>query len=256
MKLRLTIFAICLGVVTIYSGCKKSSNTPADPTLTPSVVAGQVALNIDQSLFGGLGVDLSGGLSSPTTFAMHTKGKVLQSLTNPDCSLVVDTTMSFTGSANGGSATIGGTFKFSFGCTNNVVSSFTTVDNLTIALTSPSLNLSYKVDENLTVASLNPTDANANLTINGSLNSSGSYQYNTGSKRSGTEVFDYTLTSAVFSPTLGDVVSGSATFNTSGTGPKGVWNYQGTITFLGNHVATVVINGKTYTVNLLTGAVS
>jgi hypothetical protein len=256
MKLKIGIFALCLGVVFTYSGCKKSASTPADPALSASDVAGQVALNIDQSLFGGLGVDLSGGLSSPTTFAMHTKGKVLQSLTNPDCSLVVDTTMSFTGTANGGSATIGGTFKFSFGCTNNVVSSFTTADNLTITLTSPSLNLSYKVDENLTVASLNPTNANANLTINGSLNSSGSYQYNTGSKRSGTEVFDYTLSSVIFSPTLGDVVSGAATFNTSGTGPKGVWNYQGTIAFQGNHIALVTINGKAYTVNLLTGAVS
>ena len=137
-----------------------------------------------------------------------------------------------------------------------MVSGFSTADNLTIALTSPSLNLSYKVAENLTLASLNYTDPNANLTLNGSLNSSGSYQYNTGSKRSGTEVFDYTLTSVIFSPTLGDVVSGSATFNTSGTGPKGVWNYQGTITFKGNHLAVVVINGNTYNVNLITGAVS
>src|ERR1700733_9363774 len=103
MTLKLKTFALCLGVVFIYSGCKKAANTPADPTLTPSAVAGQVALTIDQSLFGGLGVDLSGGLSSPSTFAVHTKGKVLQSLTNPDCSLIVDTTETFTGTANGGS---------------------------------------------------------------------------------------------------------------------------------------------------------
>ena len=257
MKLKLKILSlVAVSSMLIYTACKKTASTPADPALTPSVVAGQVALNIDQSLFGGLGVDLSGGLSSPSTFALHTKGKVLQSLTNPDCSLMVDTTMSFTGSANGGSATIGGTFKFSFACTNNVVSGFTTDDNLTITLNSPTLNLNYKVGENLTLTSLNPTDPNANLSLSGSLNSNGSYQYNTGTKRSGTEVFDYNLTSIIFSPTLGDVVSGSATFNTSGTGPKGVWNYQGTITFQGNHVATVVINGKTYTVNLLTGAVS
>jgi len=64
------------------------------------------------------------------------------------------------------------------------------------------------------------------------------------------------LTSAIFSPVAGDVISGSATFNTSGSGPKGVWNYQGTITFLGSHMATVTINGKAYKVNLQTGAVS
>ena len=256
MTLKIKILALCLGVACIYSACKKAATTTNDPVETPSFVAGQVAVTIDQSLFGSLGVDLSGGLSSASTFEYRTNGKVLQDLTNPDCSLVVDTTLSFSGTANGGSATIGGTYKFSFACTNNIVSGFTTSDNLTIKITSPSLDLNYKVAENLTLASLNASDPNANLTLNGSVNSNATYTINTGNKGSGNEVFDYNLTSAVFSPTVGDVISGSASFNTSGTGPKGVWNYQGTITFLGNHMATVVINSKTYTVNLLTGAVS
>jgi len=256
MKLKLpSVLLVLAGTAIIYSGCKKAAKTTADPVLAPTDVASQVALNIDQSLFGGLGVDISGGLSSPTSFAVHTKGKVLQSLTNPDCSLVIDTTMSYTGTANGGSATIAGTFKFSFACTNNVVSGFTTNDNLAITLTSPTLNLNYKVAENITLLSPDPTNPDANLTLSGSLNSNGSYQYNTGTKRSGTEIFDYTLTSIILSPTTGDVVSGTATFNTSGTGPKGVWNYQGTITFLGNQTATITINGKAYKVNLDTGVV-
>ena len=256
MTSKIKILALCLGLACIYSACKKTASTTADPALTPSDVASQVAVTIDQSLFGSLGVDLSGGLSSASTFEYRTNGKVLQSLTNPDCSLVVDTTLSFSGTANGGSATIGGTYKFSFACVNNVVSGFTTSDNLTIKITSSSLDLNYKVAENLKLASVNPSDANANLSLNGSLTSNAAYTINTGNKGSGTEVFNYTLTSAIFSPTLADVVSGSASFNTSGTGPKGVWSYQGTITFLGNHVATVVINSKTYTVNLLTGVVS
>jgi len=256
MKLKLQAIVLLLaGTAIIYSGCKKTGATTTDPALSTHDVAGQVALNIDQSLFGGLGVDLSGGLNAPTDFAVHSKGKVLQSTTNPDCSLLIDTTETFTGTGNGGSATIGGTFKFSFSCTNNVVSGYTTVDALTVTLNSPSLNLNYKVSENITILSSNPLDANANISINGSLNSNGSYQFNTGTKRSGTEVFNYTLTSAIFSPTAGDVVSGSATFNTSGSGPKGVWDYQGTITFLGNHMATVTISGKAYNVNLQTGAV-
>ncbi|HWZ04254.1 MAG TPA: hypothetical protein VNX40_11635 [Mucilaginibacter sp.] len=257
MKLKLrSLLLVLAGTAIIYSGCKKTAKTTADPQLAPQDVASQVALNIDQSLFGGLGVDISGGLNSPGDFAVHTKGKVQQSLANPDCSLLIDTTMSFTGAANGGSATIAGTFKFSFSCANNVVSGFNTNDNLSVTLTSPSLNLNYKVAENLTLLSADPLNPDANLSLNGSLNSNGSYQYNTGTKRSGTEVFDYTLTSVIFSPAAADIVSGTATFNTSGSGPKGVWNYQGTITFLGNHMAKVVINGKSYTVNLQTGAVS
>jgi len=253
LKFLIVLFA---GATLVYSGCKKSSVKTSGPALAPQAVAGQVALNLSQSLFGGLGFDLSGGLSSPTSFAVHTKGKVLQSLTNPDCGLTVDTTLSYTGTANGGTASISGTIKFSFSCANNVISGFNTNDNLNITLASPDLSFVYKVAENLTLLSLNPSDDNANLSINGSLNSNITYQMNTGTKGSGTEVFDYTFTSVIFSPAEDDIVSGSATFNTSGTGPKGVWNYQGTIVFLGNQMATVTINGKAYTVNLQTGVVS
>jgi hypothetical protein len=35
-----------------------------------------------------------------------------------------------------------------------------------------------------------------------------------------------------------------------------VWNYTGTVTFLGNGKANVVINGTTYNVDLQTGVVS
>ena len=257
MKLKLKVlFVLLAGTALIYTACKKSSTTPSGPALTPQDVASQVAVNISQSLFGGLGFDLSGGLSSPTSFAVHTKGKVLQTLTNPDCGLVVDTTLSYTGDANGGSATISGTIKFSFFCSNNVVSGFNTNDNLKIALTSPGLSFIYKVVENLTMSSLNPSDPNSNLSLGGTLNSNVSYQSGTGTKGSGTEVFNYTLTSLIFSATDGELVSGSVTFNTQGTGPKGVWNYQGKIVFLGNQMASVTISGKVYTVNLQTGAVS
>jgi hypothetical protein len=104
--------------------------------------------------------------------------------------------------------------------------------------------------------SLTPSNPNSNLSLNGTLNSSLTYQINTGTKGSGTETFDYNLTSLILSGATGEVLSGTATFSTTGTGTKGVWNYQGTINFLGNNMATVTINGKAYTVNLQTGAVS
>jgi hypothetical protein len=256
LKLKLICLMFVGAAIVSVSSCKKSAKS-TDPVLAPKDIASQVALNISQSLFGGLGAfDISGGLSAPTSFAVHTKGKVLQSLTNPQCGLVVDTTLSFTGAANGGTATIAGTVKFSFMCTNDVVSGFSTNDNLTITLASPDLSLSYKVGENFTMTSLDPADPNANLTLSGTLSSNGSYQYNTGTKRSGTEIFDYNLSSLIISPTAGDVISGSATFNTQGSGPKGVWNYQGTIVFLGNQMATVTISGTVYHVNLQTGVVS
>jgi len=277
IKFRLRIFLLMFaGVAIAYTACKKSSVTKTDPTLTPDVIAGQVALNIEGSLFGGMGAfDASGGLDAPAGVNVHArnivggglnmrplaatqpKGKPMTtSLNNVTCGEVIDTTINVTGSSNGGTASISGHVKFNYTCSGSAVSGFTTDDNVTITLASPSLNLSYKVVENLTMLSLHPGNPDANLSLNGSLASNGSYQFNTGTKRSGTEVFNYTLSSLIISPTEGDVISGSATFNTSGSGPKGVWNYQGTITFLGNHMATVTINGKVYNVNTQTGKVN
>ncbi len=256
-KLRLKpIYLLVAGIAIIYSSCKKSSTAPKDPALTPQAVSSQVALNINESLFGGLGAfDVSGGLTAPTTFSVHTKGKVLQSLTNPNCGEVVDTTVNFTASAGGSTATINGSIAFTFTCANGVYSGFTTADNIAISLAGPDTSLTYQVGEKLTLLSSNPSDPNANFSVNGSLNSDGSYKI-VSSKQSGSEVFDYTLTNVVYSPTAGDIVSGSGTFNTSGSGPKGSWNYAGTIVFNGNQMATVTINGKAYTVNLQTGVVS
>ena len=257
MKLKLKIsFALLLGIAFIYSACKKSGSNP-NPTLTPKQVTSQVALNITQSLFGGLGAfDVSGGLSAPTTFALHTKGKVLNAVGNPDCGLIIDTTLAFTDTVSGTIASVSGNIKFGITCTNNIISGYTNTDNVTIAFSNAQISFSYKVIENLTLLSQNPLDDNADLSLHGSLNSTGSYQLKTGTKGSGSEVFNYTLTSLVIDPNAGDVVSGSASFNTQGSGPQGVWNFSGTITFFGNHQAKVLINGTTYNVDLQTGLVS
>ena len=129
---------------------------------------------------------------------------------------------------------------------------------LTIAIVSADSTVSYKVAENYTVVSLDATNSSSNLSVNGSLSSNETYQITTGTTGTGTSDFSYMLTSVVYTPVATGVtaVSGSATFTTTGTGPKGVWTYQGTITFLGNNMATVTIGTTSYTINLLTGAVS
>ncbi len=262
MKLKLKLITILfLGVALSYTGCKKSNSTPADPKLAPQDVAVKVAANISQSLFGGLGAfDVSAGLNGPATAAVHNSTgiglnniqrpaghtrAIVRSAANPYCGLIIDTAVNYAVTGKDTSASITGRIKFTFTCTNNVVTGYTTLDNLTIAYSDLQLALTYNVAENFTLNTVN-----SKLTLAGSLNSNGSYQYKTGTKRSGTEVFNYTLSSLIIDSNSGDVTSGSATFTTSGTGPHGVWSYQGTITFLGNHHATVTISGKVYTVTV------
>ncbi len=257
MKSKLKILVVLLaGAALAWSGCKKSSSKPADPQLTPSQVASQAALTISESLSGGLGAfDVSAGLSAPSTLAVHQGGKVVNDLSNPECGTVVDTTLTANVTSGDTSITFNGTLKFSFACTNGVLSGYTTNDNVVIGFSAGSTKFSYSVGENFTAAAVTPGSSTSNISLNGSLNSNGSYQ--SGSSGSGTVIFDYALKSIIMAGDgSGTLLSGSATFNTSGTGPRGGWNYSGTIVFQGNGSAAVTINGTTYTVNLATGATS
>jgi hypothetical protein len=241
-----------------FTSCKKSSTGTTDPQLTPQQVASQVALNFSSTLLGGSGgLNIGAGLNAPQSLAVHTKSKQLNDLSDGNlCGLTIDTTFNSSIALGDSTITVAGTIGFSFNCSGGELSGFTTNDNLTLAFLSPQLAISEKSISSLVLAATNLSDPNAAIALNGTSSTSGSYQYKTGTKRSGTEAFSYTLTNLLIDPNSSSIVSGSAKFSTSGSGPRGVWSYQGTITFLPNNMASVVINGKTYTVSLLTGAVS
>jgi hypothetical protein len=261
MKIKLSAFLVLAASLAFISSCKKSSSATADPQLTPQQVASQVALSLGQNLTGGYGgFDVTAGLN-PSNQALHTKSKKINDLSDGDlCGLTVDTTSNSDTTVNGTRITVKGTIGFSFICTivagNNVVSGFTTTDNLSAAISTSELSTAEKIVESLTVTSLSPGDDTADISIKGSLTSSGSYQFKTGTKRSGTEVFNYTLNNILIDPNQAIITSGTVTFSTSGSGPKGVWSYSGSVTFLGGDKSTVTINGKTYNVSLSTGVVS
>jgi hypothetical protein len=246
------------GMAVIYTACKKSDSSSGS-SLTPTEVSSQIALDLTQSLFGGYGgFNLGDGLDAPGSLALkHTHGKLLNSLSNPFCGLVIDTT--FSESTDPGSDTTGsvsGHLYFAFSCTNDVVTGYTTKDNLNISISTAQFSIVSKINEDLTLLAINPLDNNSKLSLKGTLGSTGTYNYKTGTKKSGTRTFNYVLTSLVLDPNNdGDIISGSASFNTTGTGTTGTWSYIGTITFLGDHKASITINGKTYNVNLQTGVV-
>ena len=248
------------GIAVVYTACKKSDATATGPALTAPQVASQVALDITADLFGGYGgLDFSGGLEAPTGFGakQQTHGRLLHDLSNPFCGLVIDTTLNATVTAGTDSTlSVSGHIYFAFSCTNDNVTGFTTRDNLSISVSTPQLSLVSKINENLTIMAIDPSNDDSKLSMNGTLSSSGTYNYKT-AKKSGTKSFSYVLTQLILDPDNdGDIISGSASFITKGTGSNGSWSYTGTITFLGDHKATITINGKTFHVDLRTGATS
>ncbi|MDB4920038.1 hypothetical protein [Mucilaginibacter sp.] len=258
-KIRLSLIMLA-GVAVIYTACKKSSDDTSGPAITPTEISSQIALDLSQNLFGEYtGINFGGGLDAPSGFAVkqRTNSRLLHSLSNPFCGLVVDTTLNETVTVGADSSiSVAGHIKFGFICSGDNLTGFTTNDDLTIKVSTPELSLSSRIQENLTLQSLEPNNDNSNYSLTGTLNSTGTYLFKTGTKKTGTRSFNYVLTSLVLDSNSDDIVSGSASFITKGTGPKGSWSYSGTITFLAGHKATVTISGKVYKVNLQTGVVS
>jgi len=258
MKNKLILILIVLsGFAFTFSGCKKSNSNPSGPALTPKQVSSQIALNIKQTLYDGFGAfSLTDGLNAPGTLGLIPKGRLqLNSPGNPLCGTIADTTLNFSSSENGVTASVKGTLTFAFTCTGNVLSGFNVTDNLDIAESTSDFSISYKLAEDLTLTAVDPNSDTPTVILSGTLSLGGDYTYKTGSKGKGSQNFAYTFHNVTISGN-GDIQSGSADFTTSGTGSTGVWNYTGTVTFLGNGKANIVINGTTYHVDLQTGVVS
>jgi hypothetical protein len=261
MKLKWVPVAILACVALTYTACKKSSSTQTVDTKT---VSSQVALNLSQTLYSGFGgFNLTSGLSAPGEFGLD-RNTLRLKLTNGSrlgindltgditCGLHADTTFSASIETDGGEATVAGSIGFTFNCTNDVFSGFNVTDNLKVTTATAELNGTFNVAENLTLAQVTPGDDNSNISLNGTVSFSENAKVN---GKATTITFNYTLNNIIIDQ-LGTIVSGTATFNTTGSGAQGTWNYQGTVTFLGNDNVKIVINGASYTVNLQTGTAS
>jgi len=257
MKLKFAL-VLLVGVAFIYSACKKSSSNPQGPALSPQAVSSQVALNITQTLFGGLGAfNASQGLNAPNNLGVVHHNKIGLNDVNADplCGVIADTTLNYSVTLDTAQASIKGNVKFAFTCAGGILSGFNVTENLQIAESSPNASISYGLGEDLTLLSTDPTLEESTFSLNGTLNETVGIQYKTGSKQTNNDSFDYVFKSLIISPNSGDVASGTATFTTKGSGASGTWNYTGSITFLPNDLLKIVINGITYTIDRQTGKV-
>ncbi|MBS1523898.1 MAG: hypothetical protein JST50_23045 [Bacteroidetes bacterium] len=261
MKLkRIALVVLALGALG-YTSCKKSSSSN---TVDSKTVASQIALNLSQTLYSGFGgFNLSSGLSAPGSFGLDRNALKLKLNKNSHmavndfsgditCGLHVDTTFSASITADGGQATVAGSIGFTFNCTNGTFSGFNMTDNLKVTEATAQVNGTFNVAENLTLAQVNPGVDTSNISLNGTANFAENAKLN---GKSAVISFNYTFNNVIIDQ-VGNLVSGSANFTTTGSGAQGTWNYTGTITFLGNGSAKLVINGVTYTINLQTGTVS
>lgn len=134
-------------------------------------------------------------------------------------------------------------------------------DNISSNLTysgyfnNPSLSLTNSGSAAFTIAGLTTT-ATAYV-VNGEYKSSGTFKLRPDSTNTGSASIDIVVKNLTVAKTTQVVASGTATVIVTGTTvKKGDFTYNGTVTFTGNYMASLALNGSNYTINLTTGVVT
>jgi hypothetical protein len=137
------------------------------------------------------------------------------------------------------------------GATDNISS------NLTYSgyFNNPALSLTNSGSAAIIVAGLTP--AATAYVVNGEYKSSGSFKLRPDSTNTGSASIDIVVKNLIVAKTTQVVAGGTATVIVTGTTlKKGDFTYNGTVTFNGNFMASLALNGSNYTINLATGIVT
>ena len=281
MKLKFKVALVLLtGVVFFYIACKKSNQSPSnDGTVSLTVVSSQIAENIAQSLAGAYGgVNISNGLILPGFTTKYSTSVSIGADLFDLCSFAPDTALSY--STNIGDtikSTTKGIFKFYFSCDTlkapkingysdySLLNGYNAYDSLLTTGIAPKDSFIYNIKASYNVKALDTVNipliingsSNKLLSVNGGLKSFVDAKAINKTVASASVHAFYTLTGVTVDLTKnGDITSGTATFNATGSYNNVAWNNKGTVTFLGNNKANITINTKIYNANLLTGIVT
>jgi hypothetical protein len=108
---------------------------------------------------------------------------------------------------------------------------------------------------NFIVAGLTPTATV--YSINGEYKSQGAFKLKADTTNRGSANADIMIKNLIINKSTQAIASGTATVIVTGTTvKKGDFTYNGTLNFIGNGMATMMLNGTNYSINLTTGDVN
>jgi len=245
------ILLITVCVLLVYSSCRKdTTQTPSSPN--NAAVSGQIAVNLSKSLAGNFGgLNLNDGVDS-ISFQQHSGPQHACTCmnSNPLCGFYTDSLVNYTNKIIDTTWHTGGNLKFYFNCVNGKLSGYSAYDSLTTVKTTPQSVSTYNVQQWYTIQALDDQHQFIGVSGTNDYKSSVVYTGKSGAPEVGGAFYE--LTDLKINVVTKDILSGTATFKAYGP----TWNVTGTITFLGNHMADMTMNGQTYHVNLLTGKLS
>jgi hypothetical protein len=222
--------------------CSKTNNDTANASISTDEAATIMANSMSSN---------SGGFASASVDV--TVNAQLTFNANPGCGGTK--TYSFSRqNPQGSSVTYSYAFNYTYtlNCVNNAPDNVSSTASSTGAFDGPNLSSTDTGTSTFTVGGL--AQSATAYTLSGEYKRAGNFTQKTGDMNKGSSNVDIILSSLSIPKTGGTIASGSAAFTLSGSGNKGAFSFNGTITFTGNNQASVVINGTAYVVNLLTGS--
>jgi hypothetical protein len=252
----------------LYTSCKKDQTGGQQTnTLNAADLSRQIAVSLYKSLSGQYGgANINDGIKAPLSISPGYKGPRTNN-TNPYCGLVVDTVYHFNNIVADTVKGYFGHYKFTYGCTNNVLDSYLLDDSIANTVNYRLYTALYTLTQKYFVKALDKTyklssveggiGFSSHAALAGTNHAAGQY-HNQDSQ--------YILHGVKVDISSGtaDVVEGTATFTAQISNLDlnvSVNNsFSGTLSFLGRHMAKVSIRlnseTKLYTVNMLTGEVT
>jgi hypothetical protein len=260
------IWTILIAATCVYSSCKNSVTDPKG-NLSAAELSRQMAVSLYKSLSGQYGgADINDGIKAPLSLAPEGKGPRINAV-NPYCGLVVDTTYSFNEAVADTLKGYFGHYRFTYRCTNEVLDSYTLDDSIVNTVNKDLYSAIYKLTQKYFVRALDQTYKISSVEGSITFSSHASLLSKTraGSQYQNSDIY-YKLNGVRVDIGSGeaDVIQGEAAFTAR------IHNlnnnialdndFNGTITFLGNKMAHVLIHlnneTKLYTVNMVTGQVT
>jgi hypothetical protein len=268
MKYAVKYIAVTLmAAAFVHMGCKKSVPDPTAGNLSAAEMSKQMAVSLYKSLSGQYGgANINDGIKAPLSLAPGKKRPKVNTV-NTYCGLVIDTTYNFTEMVADTAKGYFGHYKFTYGCTSNVLDSYVLDDSIANTVNCNLYTATYKLTQKYFVKAIDQTYKISS--VGGSIGfSSHAALYNqlrTSSQYHNADIhYQLKGVRVDISTGIADVIQGEAAFTARisnfDSKIKADNNFDGTITFLSNRMARVLINfnneTKVYLVNMITSQVA
>lgn len=238
---------LSLAIVTLLTACKDEETTSS---ITNDQAAEMVSMSLAENSMGATAIVQTSVQTGSSTTRSAAPQKV-QSV-SPDLTFAKDTTFTLT-SKPGAIISYSFTATYGYNFTLNLQGQFTSAsENYTYSgnYDAPRVSSTHTGNGTLALTNMNTSV----VTVNGTFARTANHTFKGTEALTTNTVVNLNLADILVNKSTATIQSGSATLTITGSVPnKGDFSYTGTITFNGNSMATLVIQGQSYTVNIKTG---